>query len=476
MSTILLVDDDPAVRTVVSRALSRAGHEVEATATASGLFRLLQSGRGDVLVTDVMLPDANGIELLPQVRQARPDLPVIVISAQNTIVTAVRANDGGAFDYLPKPFDLNALTAAVGAAIEVGRTRTKPAPGPAERAEAMPIIGRSVVMQEVYRIIARVVKTELPVLVLGESGTGKELVARALHEMGPRAAGPFIAINMAAIPRELIESELFGHERGAFTGATAARAGRFELAAGGTLFLDEIGDMPIEAQTRLLRVLQSGEYTSVGGARTQRADVRIVSATNKDLGRLVDQGLFREDLYYRMNVVPITLPPLRDREDDVRELADHFLSKAAREGLPRKTLSGGAGEALRSHRWPGNVRELENLMRRLAVLAREDELGEDTVRGALRRDARTDGAVDVKAGLRPAVEAWLNLQFAQAGNDLPADGLYDRVMAEVEPALLQLALAATAGNQIRAAKLLGLNRNTLRKRLTERRISTAGAP
>jgi two-component system nitrogen regulation response regulator GlnG len=312
------------------------------------------------------------------------------------------------------------------------------------------------------------------VLVLGESGTGKELVARAIHDFGARAGKPFVAINMAAIPRELIESELFGHERGAFTGAQARTAGRFEQAQGGTLFLDEIGDMPMEAQTRLLRVLQEGEFTTVGGARSIRTDVRIIAATHKDLPRLISEGSFREDLYYRLNVVPIRLPALRQRAEDIGELARYFLDRAAAEGLPRKLLDADAIERLSRHGWPGNVRELENLMRRLAALSREDRITAHVIEQQLNgAGGGPQDSVPVMAssgGLADAVELHLARYFATFGRDLPPDGLFDRVLAEVERPLLRLSLAAARGNQLKAARLLGINRNTLRKKLTERGI------
>jgi two-component system nitrogen regulation response regulator GlnG len=314
------------------------------------------------------------------------------------------------------------------------------------------------------------------VLVLGESGTGKELVARAIHDFGPRANAPFVAINMAAIPRELIESELFGHERGAFTGAQARSAGRFEQAQGGTLFLDEIGDMPMEAQTRLLRVLQAGEFTTVGGTRSIRADVRIIAATHKDLPRLIADGGFREDLYYRINVVPIRLPPLRQRGDDIGELARFFLDRAAADGLPRKTLDGSATARLIQHSWPGNVRELENLMRRLAALVREEVITAALIEQQFQHPLTADtvAAAPSGGGLADAVEHHLTRYFGTFGRDLPPDGLYDRILAEMERPLLQLSMAAAKGNQLRAARLLGINRNTLRKKLTDLAID-AGA-
>jgi two-component system nitrogen regulation response regulator GlnG len=313
----------------------------------------------------------------------------------------------------------------------------------------------------VYRTIARVVPTDLTVLILGESGTGKELVAKALHDLGSRRTGPFVAVNMAAIPRELIESELFGHERGAFTGAQARAIGRFEQAQGGTLFLDEIGDMPMEAQTRLLRVLQSGEFTTVGGMRPIKADIRIVSATNKDLRRLVDAGLFREDLFYRLNVVPLHLPPLRSRVDDIAELATHFLRRAEAEGLPAKTLEPEAILRLQAHDWPGNVRELENLMRRFAALERSDIISAASVDEALRSERVPAGRAETDSrGLAGSVESHLARYFDTFGDELPPDGLYERVLAELEKPLLLLS----------AAKLLGINRNTLRKKLNDRGI------
>ncbi|MBP8232067.1 nitrogen regulation protein NR(I) [Rhizorhabdus sp.] len=476
---VLVVDDDAAIRTVVREALRRAGHVVETAASVADQRRLFASFDPQVLVTDVMLPDGNGLDVIPEMLAKDPGLPVIVLSAQNTFTTALRATEQGAFDYLPKPFDLGELTRAVSDAL-AARAASGAAASAIEASEDLPLIGRSPPMQEVYRTIARVVANDLTVLVLGESGTGKELVARAIHDFGPRSAAPFVAINMAAIPRELIESELFGHERGAFTGAQARSAGRFEQAQGGTLFLDEIGDMPMEAQTRLLRVLQAGEFTTVGGTRSIKADVRIIAATHKDLPRLIADGGFREDLYYRLNVVPIRLPSLRQRGEDIGELARFFLDRAAADGLPRKALDTGAVARLMQHGWPGNVRELENLMRRLAVLSREDVITASLVEQQLQQQQPTDFAaapapVASAAGLADAVEQHLANYFSRFGRDLPPDGLYDRVLAEMERPLLRLTLAAVKGNQLRAARLLGINRNTLRKKLTDLGIDALAA-
>jgi two-component system nitrogen regulation response regulator GlnG len=384
----------------------------------------------------------------------------------------VRATEQGAFDYLPKPFDIDALTRVVASALAASGHVPEPAALPGDD---LPLIGRSPAMQAVYRIIARVVPTELSVMILGESGTGKELAARALHDLGPRRAGPFVAINMAAIPRELIETELFGHERGAFTGAAARVTGRFEQAQGGTLFLDEIGDMPADAQTRLLRVLQSGDFTTVGGSRTIRADVRIISATNQDLAKRIAGGQFREDLFYRLNVVPLHLPPLRERAGDIAVLARHFLDRAASDGLPRKALDPGAVEVLGQHGWPGNVRELENLMRRLAALTSGERIDAAGVSAELRGPGAVAPGPAASGGLAQSVAAHLGDYFAIFGDDLPPDGLYDRILAEVERPLLTLALAATRGNQIRAARLLGINRNTLRKKLGEHALDATAA-
>jgi two-component system nitrogen regulation response regulator GlnG len=323
-------------------------------------------------------------------------------------------------------------------------------------------------MQEIYRVLAKLMQTDLTVMIAGESGTGKELVARALHDYGKRRNGPFVAINMAAIPRDLIESELFGHEKGAFTGANSRSAGRFEQAEGGTLFLDEIGDMPMEAQTRLLRVLQQGEYTTVGGRTPIKTDVRIVAATNKDLRLLIAQGLFREDLFFRLNVVPLRLPPLRERSEDVPDLMRHFLAQAEREGLPAKRMDSEALDRLKRYRWPGNVRELENLARRMAALYPHEIITAAVVDSELNQPSPTGGPEpQVEETLTASVERHLARYFSGFEGRLPPPGLYHRILREVEHPLLSAALAATRGNQIRAADLLGVNRNTLRKKIRD---------
>ena len=466
--TILIADDDLAIRTVLNQALGRAGYDVRTTGTAAGLWRWISAGDGNLVITDVILPDENGFDLIPRIKRLRPDLPIVVMSAQNTILTAITAAERGAFDYLPKPFDLKELTAVVQRALASPQVKREAVPAE-EGADSLPLIGRSAAMQEIYRVIARLTQTDLTVMIMGESGTGKELVARALHDYGKRRHGTFVAVNMAAIPKELVESELFGHERGAFTGATNRGIGRFEQAEGGTLFLDEIGDMPLEAQTRLLRVLQQGEYTTVGGRTPIKTDVRIIAATNRDLRQLIQQGLFREDLYYRLNVVPMRLPPLRERAEDIPDLVRHFLRKAEEEGLPAKHLDTDALDILRHYRWPGNVRELENLIRRLAVLSSGDTIPAATIAAELREPAKSssldDG--DEPVSLSVAVERHLTKYFAEHGDRLPPPGLYDRVLQDIERPLLSICLAVTRGNQIRAAHLLGLNRNTLRKKIRD---------
>ncbi|OYY72272.1 nitrogen regulation protein NR(I) [Sphingomonas sp. 28-63-12] len=468
---ILVVDDDGAIRTVVGQALRRLGHDVKTVGTLADMHAQLAAGLPDLLITDVVLPDGNGLDMVAELLATHKNLPVIILSAQNTLTTAVRATEVGAFDYLPKPFDLDLLARAVKGALERGRPQAASAD---PVGDGLPLIGRSPAMQNVYRIIARVVSNDLTVLISGESGTGKELVARAVHDLGPRRQAPFLAINMAAIPRELIEAELFGHERGAFTGAQARSAGRFEQAAGGTLFLDEIGDMPMEAQTRLLRVLQSGEFTTVGGARTIRADVRIVAATNRDLSSLVAQGKFREDLFYRLNVVPIALPALRERRQDIALLARHFLDEAALQGLPRKQLSDEAVALLESHDWPGNVRELENTMRRIAVLSRDEVIGAEGVLAMLGAASPAPSPIHADPGIGAAIRARLDRLTREEPAALEDGSLYDRIIGEVERPLIEAVLARHGGNQLRAARALGINRNTLRKRLDTLGITAFG--
>lgn len=477
--TVLVADDDAAIRTVVSQALSRAGYDVRLTSNASTLWRWVTAGDGDVVVSDVVMPDDNLFDLLPRMRKVRPELPVIVMSAQNTFMTAIRASEKGAYEYLPKPFDLVELTGIVGRALAESRRKNGDDQGSKAAAqkdhEGMPLVGRSAAMQDIYRVLARMMQSDLTVLINGESGTGKELVARALHEYGKRKNGPFVAINMAAIPRDLIESELFGHEKGAFTGAQARSSGRFEQAENGTLFLDEIGDMPMDAQTRLLRVLQQGEYMTVGGRTPIKTNVRIVAATNKDLRSLINQGLFREDLYYRLNVVPLRMPPLRERLEDIGDLVTHFLTKVQGEGLEAKRILPEALQLMTRYHWPGNVRELENLIRRLSALYPQEEITPEIVAAELDAgeggEQSPSGLLAGDVTISQAVEHNMQDYFRSFGENLPPPGLYQRVLAELEQPLILATLAATRGNQIRAAEVLGLNRNTLRKKIKEHGLS-----
>ncbi|MFC4270352.1 nitrogen regulation protein NR(I) [Sneathiella chungangensis] len=467
--TILVADDDQSIRTVLEQALSRANYIVRSTGNAATLYNWALEGIGDIILTDVVMPDENGLDLLPRIKKIRPELPVVVMSAQNTLLTAIKATERGAYDYLPKPFDLKLLLQVVERALSKPKKAASRFGAQEDEETKTPLIGRSPAMQEIYRVLARLMGTDLTVLVSGESGTGKELVARALHEYGKRKNGPFVPINMAAIPKELIESELFGHEKGAFTGADSRAIGRFEQAQGGTLFLDEIGDMPIEAQTRLLRVLQQGEYTTVGGRTAIKTDVRIVAATNRDLRQFVRQGLFREDLYYRLNVVPLRLPPLRERAEDIPDLVRHFLAQARDEGLPVKSIDKESLEALKKHKWPGNVRELENMVRRLAALYSDDVINLSVIEQELQPQeiGTSEERLHEDESLGMAVERHIAKYFAAHAGGLPPSGLYERVIREVERPLLSLSLEATNGNQIKAADLLGVNRNTLRKKIRD---------
>ena len=464
---ILLAEDDDSIELVTNDFLSSEGYEVRSAKTLKSLWSLIEKGGGDVLITDVMFPDGESFDLIPQIKELRPDLPIIIVSARNNLQTAISSVEKGAFEYLPKPFDLNDLNNLVNKALLIKpKINTKSL---IRKKSKDLIIGSSKAMQEMYRVIGRLSQNDLTVMIYGESGTGKELVSKALHIFGKRSDHPFIAVNMAAIPSELIESELFGHEKGSFTGAYQKSDGKFKQAEKGTLFLDEIGDMPIDAQTRLLRVLQEGEFTSVGGKEKIKTDVRIVAATNKDLKSLIKIGLFREDLFYRLNVVPIYSPPLRDRIEDIPELAEHFLSNADKSGLPIKKINNTAINCLMNYSWPGNVRELENFLLRVCALYSEDILSEEIINFELRQTKLDNDNVD-KEDLSSIIDSY----FSNNLNKLLKDNnknIHSDIISEVEKSIIQNVMIITKGNQLKASEILGLNRNTLRKKIGDLNIN-----
>ncbi len=459
---ILLVEDDESICTVVSAALRGEGYTVDICDDSVTRDIFLNENQYDLMITDVILKNSDGIASLSQVKNNFPKLPIIIISAQNSLETAVRASEVEAFEYFPKPFDLNELVDAAQQACQDNANVTNASEAVFDN-PSMPIIGRSSAMQDVFRMVVRLLRNDLSVLVLGESGSGKELVAEAIHSLGHRKTGPFVAVNMAAIPSELIESELFGHEKGAFTGAVAQSIGKFEQAQGGTLFLDEIGDMPMHAQTRLLRALQTGAINRVGGKANIKLDVRIVAATNQDLEALISEGKFREDLYYRLNVVPISVPPLRKRRDDIHRLAEYFLSQASDEGLPIKHIDQDAIHTLETLPWRGNVRELKNFIFRLLVTCRTDTITKQAVMQLI-EDRPEIAITDSAVGFDDALTHFLS---RQSEIDNLNGSLYSVALAEFEKPLLSYIMRKTNNNQLKASAFLGINRNTLRKKLQE---------
>ncbi len=478
--TVIVADDDKSIRTVLAQALSRAGCRVKSTGTISTLWRWIEEGEGDVVVTDVMMPDGDALDVLPALKKKRPELSVIVMSAQNNVVTAIRANKSGAYEYLPKPFDLKDLLAMVNKSLnKKAITESKNSfPGESKDDENLedkiPLIGRSSAMQDIYRVMARLMNTDLSVLIVGDSGTGKELVARALHEFGHRKDHPFISVNFSTIPSELAERELFGFEDS--TIANGNEIGKLEQATNGTIFLDEIGDMSFYVQTSLLKVLQAGEFNPVGSKRKIKANFRILSSTNQDLKVLINEGKFREDLFYRLNVVPIKLPTLRERVEDIKDLANHFLGLSAKEGLGQKSISSDSIQVLNKQTWPGNVRELENFIRRLVVLSSDDFIAKQLVEKELKAmpwsyELNKNDSTNERLSI--SVEQHLKRYFDLHGENLPPPGLYDRVVKEIELPLIALSLSATRGNQLKTADLLGINRNTLRKKIKELDINVS---
>ena len=456
VARVAVVDDDRAIRWVLERALAQPDLEVECIDRADMALSRLLDDPPDVLVTDIRMPGIDGLDLMSRIREVHPDLPVIVMTAHSDLDSAVASYQGGAFEYLPKPFDVDEALALVRRAVAHARERKRPVSVP-EGLNAE-IIGEAPAMQEVFRAIGRLSHSHITVLINGESGTGKERVARALHQHSPRAAHPFIALNMAAIPRDLIESELFGHEKGAFTGATAQRQGRFEQANGGTLFLDEIGDLPAETQTRLLRVLADGEFYRVGGHTPVKVDVRIIAATHQNLEALVEDGRFREDLFHRLNVIRVHLPKLAERREDIPRLARHFLAEAAKElATDVKVLTKDAETHLTRLPWPGNVRQLENTCRWLTVMASGREILVEDLPPELRQGESGEAP---SGDWRAAFRDWADRALA-AGHT----HLLEEAVPDFERILIETALKHTGGRKGEAAELLGWGRNTLTRKL-----------
>jgi two-component system nitrogen regulation response regulator GlnG len=458
--TICVIDDDSSIRWVMDKALTNAGLQVATFDSADSALRAISKQEPAVVVTDIRMPGMDGLALLEHIDHHYPDLPVIIMTAHSDLDSAVSAYKGGAFEYLPKPFDVDEAVALVKRALETRAQQAVETPQQPQE-EAPEIIGKAAAMQDVFRAIGRLAHSNATVLINGESGTGKELVAQALHQHSARAKQPFVALNMAAIPRDLLESELFGHERGAFTGAQNRRAGRFEQANGGTLMLDEIGDMPAELQTRLLRVLADGEFYPVGAHTPKKVDVRIIAATHQNLEQRVREGQFREDLFHRLNVIRIHIPSLRERREDIPLLMRHFLQRAARElEVETKTLSSAAAAILSTLDWPGNVRQLENLCRLLTVMAPGQEIHVEDLPDELLATAAsgTRGTADWQGLLRQ----WAQQQLAGG-----AEHLLDDALPSFERVLIEVALQQTGGRRQDAARLLGWGRNTLTRKLKE---------
>lgn len=455
LEKVWVVDDDEAIRFVLERSLGRAGYQTRCFSSVAAVSKALETGLPAVIITDIRLPDADGLSILQRMQDRNIEVPVIAMTAFSDLDQAVSAFQLGVFDYLSKPFDLDQMLAVVARATAIATT---PAPALEVAGDSKQVIGESAAMQEVFRTIGRLSRSSISVLLTGETGSGKDVIARALHQHSPRARGPFVAINAAAIPAELLESELFGHERGSFTGAHVRRPGRFEEAAGGTLFLDEIGDMPLPLQTRLLRVLAEGDYYRVGGRDLLRADVRLITATHQDLKQKIAQGVFREDLYHRLNVITIKLPPLRERTEDIPLLARYFLQQAAQDmGLEEKHLQPETIQALQAKTWPGNVRQLLNLCQQLCVMVPGDQILPQDLPASLGDTELTDQHDE------PWLEAlrrWTRQALQNEQNNLMA-----RARGELEKTILDCALEHSGGRRVEAARLLGLGRNTLTRKL-----------
>jgi two-component system, NtrC family, nitrogen regulation response regulator GlnG len=459
MKPVWIIDDDRSIRWVFEKALTRENIAFKTFASAREALAALEDEVPQVVVSDIRMPGESGLELLQKAKERHSNLPVIIMTAYSDLESAVTSFQGGAYEYLPKPFDVDHAVDLIRRAVDESMRRETST----EAAEPAPeILGHAPAMQEVFRAIGRLSQSQATVLITGESGTGKELVANALHRHSPRASRPFIAINTAAIPKELLESELFGHERGAFTGAQSMRRGRFEQAEGGSLFLDEIGDMPSELQTRLLRVLSDGNFYRVGGHQPIKANVRVIAATHQDLETRVRQGLFREDLFHRLNVIRLRLPSLRERREDIPLLARHFLLKSARElSVDPKRLSEAALKYLQAQDWPGNVRQLENVTHWLTVMAPSVNIEVNDLPAELRAESSTPGTQNWAAALDREAESQLNRGET---------GIIDALTRQFEKTLILRALAHTGGRRIEAANLLGLGRNTLTRKIQELKL------
>ncbi len=470
--TIIIADDDVSIRTVLSQAVSRAGCRVKSTGTISTLWRWIEEGEGDAIILDVVLPDGDALDILPALKKKRPEMPVIVISANNTILTTIRASESGAYEYFPKPFDIKQILSTLNKALVKKFSNTlepeKVEQNLMEFKVDLPLIGRSQSMQEVYRVMARLINTDLTVMIIGASGTGKELVARALHDLGKRKENPFIVLNLGTIPNDQVENELFGNN-------SNDTIGKFQLAKGGTLFIDEIADMPMSTQTRLLRILQDEEnleYDKKGGANS---NVRIITSTKVDLKSLIENGEFREDLFFRLNVIPINLPLLKERAEDIPELCNHFLKlSSVKDELPQKSIVPKGVELLKQQHWRGNIRELKNFIQRLIVLCTDEIISVELVKKQLMLFTDKDMGEDLSVeGLSKSVEKHLLRYFELHGSSQPPPGLYNRIIKEVEYPLIALSLSSSKGNQLKASKLLGINRNTLRKKIAELDINVS---
>jgi two-component system nitrogen regulation response regulator GlnG len=472
LRTVLVVDDEESIRWALSKALEREGYRVVLAADGTaGLARAVEPGI-DLVLMDIKMPGSNGLEVLSRIREVRPDVPVVIMTAFGTLQAAVEAMKRGAYDYITKPFDFEELSILVRRVFEVRDLSDQLArvqAGDAQAFDFAGVVGLCPAMQQIFKLVGKMAASDLTVLIKGESGTGKELLARAIHLNSRRLSRPFVAVNCAAIPRDLLESELFGHEKGAFTGASALRRGKFELAEGGTLFLDEIGDMDLGLQSKILRVLQERQFERVGGERSLLADVRVIAATNQDLEAAVARKTFREDLYYRLNVVTITLPPLRERIEDIPFLVGHFLRQFAEEqGEEPKSVSPEAMDLMVAYAWPGNVRELENAVKRACVLASRSVILPEHLPATVTRAAPS--AAGASSFLERVLSQGIAAELQRL--DQQKDGqIYTHFLAALERPLLHLVMARTGGNQVRAAELLGINRNTLRKKLRELGIS-----